>query len=57
VQSAEETIWTEREGGREGGKKEGTGAWVGLHKERHISFASTNIIRVVKSRRMSWARH
>jgi hypothetical protein len=35
-----------------------TGGWVKLYKvELHILYASQNIIRVMKSRRMIWVRH
>jgi hypothetical protein len=34
------------------------GEWRKLHSEElHISYLSPNIIRQIKSRRMSWARH
>jgi hypothetical protein len=33
-----------------------TGGWRKLHNEElHILYSSTNIIRIIKSRRMSWA--
>jgi hypothetical protein len=49
---------TRREEHRLGVLKEGTGGWRRLHnKERHNFYPSINIIRVIKSRRMEWARH
>jgi hypothetical protein len=38
--------------------EEETGDWRKLHSEElHISYASPNIIRQIKSRRMRWAGH
>jgi hypothetical protein len=35
-----------------------TGGWRKLHNEElHILYSSPNIIRMIKSRRMSWAGH
>jgi hypothetical protein len=41
-----------------GPKREEDGSWKKLHKdELHNLYSSPNIVRVVKSRRMKWARH
>jgi hypothetical protein len=41
-----------------GPKREEDGSWRKLHNdELHSLFSSTNIVRVIKSRRMRWARH
>jgi hypothetical protein len=34
-----------------------TGGWRKLHKELHNLYSSPNIIRMIKSRRMSWVGH
>jgi hypothetical protein len=33
------------------------GVWTQLHNELHNVYYSSNIIRMIKSRRMRWARH
>jgi hypothetical protein len=39
-------------------KREEDGPWRKLHNdERHNLYSSPNIVRVIKSRRMRWARH
>jgi hypothetical protein len=39
-------------------KREEDGSWRKLHNdELHSLYSSPNIVRVIKSRRMSWARH
>jgi hypothetical protein len=41
-----------------GPKREEDGSWRKLHNdELHDLYSSTNIVRVIKSRRMRWARH
>jgi hypothetical protein len=41
-----------------GPKREEDGSWRKLHNdELHNLYSSLNIVRVIKSRRMSWARH
>jgi hypothetical protein len=41
-----------------GSKREEDGSWRKLHNyELHSPYSSPNIIRVIKSRRMRWARH
>jgi hypothetical protein len=41
-----------------GPKREGAGGWRRLHNEKlHNSYASPNIIRVIKSRTVRWAGH
>jgi hypothetical protein len=41
-----------------GSKKEEDGSWKKLHNdELHSLYSSLNIVRVIKSRRMKWARH
>jgi hypothetical protein len=35
-----------------------TGEWIKLHNEKYNSlYSSTNIVRVIKSRRIRWSRH
>jgi hypothetical protein len=38
-------------------RDEVTGGWRELHNELHGLYSSPSIIRVIKSRRMSWAGH
>jgi hypothetical protein len=39
-------------------RDEGTGGWRKLHNEElHNLYSSSNIIRMMKSKRMRWARH
>jgi hypothetical protein len=41
-----------------GPKREGDGSWRKLHNDEfHSLYSSPNIVRVIKSRRMRWARH
>jgi hypothetical protein len=41
-----------------GPKREEDGSWRKLHNEElHSLYSSTNIVRVIKSRRMRWAGH
>jgi hypothetical protein len=41
-----------------GSKREEDGSWRKLHNdELHSLFSSPNVVRVIKSRRMKWARH
>jgi hypothetical protein len=42
-----------------GPKRDGmTGEWRKLHnEERHTLYSSSNIVRVIRSRRMRWVRH
>jgi hypothetical protein len=41
-----------------GPKREENGSWRKLHNgELHSLYSSSNIVRVIKSRRMRWARH
>jgi hypothetical protein len=41
-----------------GPKREEDGSWRKLHNdETHSLYSSSNIVRVIKSRRMKWARH
>jgi hypothetical protein len=48
--SAEENIWTKEDGL--------TGGWRKLHNEElHNLYSSPSIIRIMKSRRIRWARH
>jgi len=45
-------------GGKEAGRDEVTGEWRRLHNaELNDLYSSPNIVRVIKSRRMSWAGH
>jgi hypothetical protein len=59
-------VFTQTEGVREQGaedifgpkRDEGTGGWRKLHNEElHNLYSSSNIIRMIKSRRMRWAGH
>jgi hypothetical protein len=38
-------------------RDEGTGGWRKLHKGLHNLYSSPSIIRMIKSRRMTWAGH
>jgi hypothetical protein len=39
-------------------RDEGTGGWMKLHiEELHNLYSSPNIIKMIKSRRIKWARH
>jgi hypothetical protein len=38
-------------------RDEQTGGWRKLHNELHNLYSSTSIIRIIKLRRMQWARH
>jgi hypothetical protein len=41
-----------------GPKREGDGSWRKLHNdELHSLYSSSNIVRVIKSRRLRWAGH
>jgi hypothetical protein len=40
-----------------GPKRDEDGLWRKLHNELHSLYSSPNIVRVIKSRRMRWARH
>jgi hypothetical protein len=40
-----------------GPKREEDGSWRKLHDELHVLYSSPNIVRVIKSRRMTWAGH
>jgi hypothetical protein len=41
-----------------GPKREEDGSWRKLHNEElHSLYSSTNIVRVIKSRRLRWAEH
>jgi hypothetical protein len=41
-----------------GPKREEDGSWIKLHNDKlHSLYSSANIIRVIKTRRMRWARH
>jgi hypothetical protein len=40
-----------------GPKREGDGSWKNCTDELHSLYSSSNIVRVIKSRRMRWAGH